>query len=128
MSEDNKESSGLPGPRAGVQRAKADHTPGPWVYIPPRPYDGDDEDLLGSFYTPGGIEGADGNPVCIFGDYSGSATMFENPANPHLIAGAPDYAAGVERMLAHESSGGDGWWSGWEMLKAAHAKATGADQ
>lgn len=42
-----------------------------------------------------------------------------------LIAAAPDYAAAVEQMLAHEESGGDGWWRGWEMLRAAHGKAGG---
>ena len=66
------------------------HTPGPWELIPPRPYDGDDDDLQGSFYTPGGIEGADGSPVCLLGDPSGSGTMFENAANARLIAAAPD--------------------------------------
>lgn len=47
-------------------------------------------------------------------------------ANGLLIAAAPDYAAAVEQMLAHEQSGGDGWWKGFEMLKAAHAKAMGS--
>ena len=45
--------------------------------------------------------------------------------NANLIAAAPDYDAGVEQMLAYEQAGGDGWWKGWEMLKAAHAKARG---
>lgn len=42
-----------------------------------------------------------------------------------LIAAAPDYAAAVEHMMAHMDTGGDAWWDGWDMLKAAHAKATG---
>lgn len=41
-----------------------------------------------------------------------------------LIEAAPDYHEAVEQMLAHEKGGGDGWWKGFEMLKAAHAKAT----
>lgn len=40
-----------------------------------------------------------------------------------LIATSPDFAAGVEVMITHEESGGDGWWRGWEMLKAAYRKA-----
>lgn len=27
--------------------------------------------------------------------------------------------AGVEQMRAHEHSGGDGWWKGWDMLNEA---------
>jgi hypothetical protein len=49
----------------------------------------------------------------------------DTAANARLIAAAPEYAAGVEQMLAHEQAGGEGWWAGWEMLKAAHAKAEG---
>lgn len=72
--------------------SESKHTPGagPWTLIPPRPYDGDDLDLEGSFYTPGSIEDADGNPVCLLGDPAGSGTMFENGANARLIASAPD--------------------------------------
>lgn len=33
--------------------------------------------------------------------------------------------AAVEQMLAHEDDGGDGWWKGWGMLKAAHSRAKG---
>lgn len=36
---------------------------------------------------------------------------------------AEGYYAGMERMLAHEQAGGDGWWKGWEMLKEAHSLA-----
>ena len=42
-----------------------------------------------------------------------------------LLTAAPDYFDGVAQMLLNEDSGGDGWWKGWEMLKAAHAKAQG---
>lgn len=35
------------------------------------------------------------------------------------------YQSAIEQMLAHEVSGGAGWWKGWEMLVRAHEKATG---
>ena len=28
-------------------------------------------------------------------------------------------------MIANEQCGGDGWWAGWDAIKAAHAKAKG---
>lgn len=31
--------------------------------------------------------------------------------------------AGVEQMRAHAELGGEGWWKGWEMLKAAYDAA-----
>lgn len=68
----------------------AKHTPGPWVILPPVPFEGDDENEAGGFAYPGGIEGSNGDPVCMFGDPSGSGTMFENAANARLIAAAPD--------------------------------------
>lgn len=73
--------------------SEAKHAPAPWVIIPPEPYDGDDEEFFGSFVYPGGIEADDGNPVCAFGWAGGSGHMFENSANPHLIAAAPDMLA-----------------------------------
>ena len=33
------------------------------------------------------------------------------------------WRAAVEQMLAYEQAGGDGWWRGWEMLKAAYYAA-----
>jgi hypothetical protein len=36
------------------------------------------------------------------------------------------YRAGVEQMLAYEQAGGDGWWKGWDMLKAAYQEETDA--
>jgi len=44
-------------------------------------------------------------------------------ADARLIAAAPDYFDAVERMLAFETAGGDGWWKAWEMVKAAHTAA-----
>lgn len=35
--------------------------------------------------------------------------------------------AGVEQMLANEQAGGDGWWKGWEMLKAAYSEEFGKE-
>jgi hypothetical protein len=46
-------------------------------------------------------------------------------ADARLIAVSPSYFEAVEQMLAYEDAGGDGWWKGWEMLKAAHAGAKG---
>jgi hypothetical protein len=31
-----------------------------------------------------------------------------------------DINAAIEMMLAYEQAGGDGWWKGWEALKAAY--------
>lgn len=84
-----QEVGSLPESPSADAQERSRPTPHPWVVIPPEPYDGDDPDLEGSFYYPGGIEGADGNPVCTFGWNGGSGTMFENVANPHLIAAAP---------------------------------------
>ena len=89
------------------------HTPGPWTVSPSarastltRIFSVNEERLVASASGPGLSE-------------SGEAE-----ANARLIAASPDYAAAVEQMLAHEQAGGDGWWKGFEMLKAAHAKAT----
>jgi hypothetical protein len=48
-----------------------------------------------------------------------------NHPDAQLIEAAPDYAEGVRQMLVNEQHGGDGWWAGWETLKAAHLKGTG---
>lgn len=75
-------------------------TPGPWVIIPAREYEGDDDSLIGCFVSPAGIEGDDGNPVCVFGTCEGSGTLFENEADYHLISAAPALYAVAERALA----------------------------
>lgn len=86
--------------RAAAEKA----TPGPWVLIPARPYDGDDPALEGAYEACAGIEGADGNPVCVFGDSSGSGTMFENESDHRFIALASERQRGdalareVERL------------------------------
>ena len=48
--------------------------------------------------------------------------------NPRSIArafleasGMSRFVAATEKMLANEQCGGDGWWDGYEMLKAALA-------
>lgn len=79
-------------------------TKGPWVYIAPVPH----EEIEGAFAHPGGIEGADGDPVCIFGDWSGSGTMFENQANATLIAAAPDLLEALKTTLSLLEI-----WRGW---------------
>ena len=55
--------------------------------------------------------------------HSVGAIEREMEANAKLISAAPDFVAGIEQMLAYEQAGGEGWWKGWEMLKAAYAKA-----
>ncbi len=42
------------------------------------------------------------------------------------VARVEQYRAGVEQMLAYEQAGGDGWWKGWDMLKAAYQEETDA--
>lgn len=66
------------------------HTPAPWSVIPAREYEGDDDSLTGSYASPASIEGADGNPVCEFGTLEGSGCLYENEADYHLIAAAPE--------------------------------------
>lgn len=73
-------------------------TPGPWVYINPVEFDGDDENESGGFIHPGGVEGDDGNPVCAFGDPSGSGTMFENAADHHWLTRCSP--SGISGLLA----------------------------
>ena len=81
------------------------HTPGPWVIAP---------------HTTVNKEFTVGPAIMDYDDVDHD----QQEANARLIAASPDYAAAVEQMLAHEQAGGDGWWKGFEMLKAAHAKAT----
>lgn len=102
---------------------KARHTPGPWTIIPARPYDGDEPDLVGSFESFAGIEGSDGSPVCVFGDAAGSATMFENEADYHLIAAGPELLAVAKLALRVDDE-----WKALSMdertrVEAAIAKA-----
>jgi hypothetical protein len=74
-------------------------TPGPWTFIPPMRFeDGGEDD--GAYFYPGGIEGADGDPVCEFGTLAGSGAMFENPYNPPLIATAPEMLSVLKRLDA----------------------------
>lgn len=91
---------GGPTPSNATAEPSAAFTPAPWVIIPPRPYDGDDPELEGSYEMLGGIEGADGNPVCVFGSHEGSGCMFENPANAPLIAAAPDLLGALKGAMA----------------------------
>lgn len=61
-------------------------TRGPWVIIPAVEYDGDDDDIQGAYTSPGGIEGGDGNPVCVFGTLEGSGALFDSAPNDQHIA------------------------------------------
>jgi hypothetical protein len=98
-----------PQTEAGESAKPSGHTPGPWSVIPARPYDGDDEALAGSFEAFAGIEGADGSPVCVFGDASGSATMFENEADYSLIAAAPTMLAALQAIAGWEDVSSAEW-------------------
>lgn len=71
------------------------HTPGPWEIIPALPH----EEIEGAFIAFASVEGADGMPVCVFGDGSGSGTMFENEADYRLIAAAPEMKEALEEAL-----------------------------
>ena len=105
------------------------HTPAPWVIIPARAYDGEDDSLDGLFVCPASIEGSDGNPVCQFGSEAGSGTLFENEADYHLIAAAPELLEAALKALNFientESEMGEALSSG-DSLRAAIAKAGGA--
>jgi hypothetical protein len=76
----------------------AKHTPGPWTLLLPQPAEDEEGHPTGAFYYPGGIEGADGNPVCEFGTLAGSGTMFENEADHLLIAAAPELLAALKSL------------------------------
>ena len=102
------------------------HTPGPWEFVP------------GNEHHGPYVTSEFGNTICDCytmtepGVLSADKTRRPVPflhemaePNARLIAASPDFAAGVEQMLAHEQAGGDGWWKGWDMLKAAYAKAKG---
>ncbi|MBC3943330.1 hypothetical protein [Sphingomonas albertensis] len=121
-----------------AQDVTAKHTPGPWTIIPAVPYDGDDDELVGAFNEPAGIEGADGSPVCVFGTCEGSGTLFENEADYRLIAAAPDLLAALTSALPAVATlwttagyDGDAEFEGTlksilDAIDAAIAKATAA--
>ena len=104
-------------------------TPGPWVRIPAEPELDEDGNETGAFVYPGGIEGADGNPVCTFGDARGSATMFENPLNPDLIAAAPCMFEALKAWEAYVDkwfdASNDMQGEAYKLTKAALLKARG---
>ena len=102
--------------RALRRRGIADHSPGPWELS--RTGDGK------AYIITGAADDYWVNLDCEVDSDDKDGDVAE--ANAFLVAAAPDYFAGVEQMLLHEQCGGDGWWKGWEMLKAAHAKATGS--
>jgi hypothetical protein len=95
------------------------HTPGPWR----AGYASEMERAVQMLVR---AEQIDGQPYVAvvpsrgIGDHS-------HMANARLIAAAPDYFEGVQKMLDNEQCGGSGWWEGFEMLKAAHRKAMGME-
>lgn len=111
------------------------HTPAPWVIIPAVPYDGDDEALEGSYTSPAGIEGDDGNAVCVFGTLEGSGFLFENEADYRLIAAAPELLAALSGAIdilgiAESNASGNPEWDyvgpRVAACRAAIAKAVAA--
>ncbi len=100
-----------------IQReaAVAEHTQGPWGWH-----------TFSGWNHCFGLVSDSGEDVMIATGDDHSSWIEISDADRRLIAAAPDYAAGMEQMLVNEDCGGDGWWKGWEMLKAAHAKAKGA--
>jgi hypothetical protein len=106
------------------------HTPSPWTIIPAVAYDGDDDDLAGAYTSPAGIEGSDGNPVCVFGTAEGSGTLFENEADYSLIAAAPDLLEALKALqlqaLQSDVNHPSNEW-GMEALALAHAAIAKAE-
>lgn len=93
-------------------------TPGPWTIIPAEPYEGDDDSLTGSFVMPASIEGADGNPVCMFGDCFGSGQLYENEADHSLIAASPDTTTEASALITRLLDALDDA-RGWQPIETA---------
>lgn len=93
------------------------HTPGPWAIFNGVDIYPDNGDKRARHHI------AEVSPEGYLTDDC-DITSDEHKANARLIAAAPDLLAAGEKMLAHEQAGGDGWWKGFKMLKAAIAKAT----
>jgi hypothetical protein len=104
------------------------HTPGPWGHNADTPtFDGATLDVA-IFIGHGSGKGGE---IAMLRHDPGDGldvTTEESKANARLIAVSPSYFEAVEQMLAYEDAGGDGWWKGWEMLKAAHARAAAQPQ
>lgn len=98
------------------RKPRRDHTPGPWSIIPTQEYDGDEEEFEGAYTSPASIEGADGNPVCVFGTCEGSGSLYENSADYSLIAAAPELLSIAKRWAALD--GGS-----WHVDRHAREKA-----
>ena len=96
------------------------HTKSPWVRWSDGIYGGDIIEMM-----RGRIVG--GTRICTLPeeDEYDEDEDEEHAANEALILSAPDYFEAVEQMIANEQCGGDGWWAGWDAIKAAHAKAKG---
>ena len=99
-------------------QAEGRATVGPWRIVETGIVEMGEERGSLSFWAGLGYGGQLPNP-------SGQDPKVERDANARLIAAAPDYDEAADLMIAAEQSGGDLWWKGFEMLKAAHAKARG---
>ena len=90
----------------------------------PEPWHIDPDDRPGMEYN-NHIIAANGNAVC-FMAWSGDPYANEQHERAaELIAAAPDFYEAASLMIAAEDKGGEVWWRGFEMLKAAFQKAGG---
>ena len=90
------------------------HTEGPWEWN----------------VEDGSIESSRGGGIAFVHPHGNINTIARtgeqySHADARLISASPDFFAACETMLVNEQCGGDGWWKGFEMLKAAYVKAGG---
>lgn len=82
------------------------HVPGPW-------------------FTPDGVSirvKKDGRAVAVVCTMRGA---YQDSDNARTLAAAADFYEAAELMISTEQSGGDLWWKGFDMLKAAFKKSGG---
>lgn len=90
------------------------HTPGPWTAAP-------QDGVPGNCFTAQ-VFGPDDREVA---EITSREDAQEATDNATAIAATPDFMEAAALMTASEDSGGDLWWKGFEMLKAAYKKAGG---
>lgn len=103
------------------------HTPGPWTYDHRSGWINADHccergamhvaDIRGWGHLTGKGHGAHGMTT--------DEGIAIQAANARAITAVPDFMEAAALMTASEQSGGDLWWKGFEMLKAAFLKAGG---
>lgn len=102
-------------------------TPGPWTYHAPSGWINADQcctrgpmhvaDIRGWGHLTGQGRGAHAMKW-------DDAKVIQD-ANAQAICAVPDFMEAARLMTAAEQSGGDMWWKGFAMLKAAYKKAGG---